>query len=218
MKIQLGQNVDPEEYPDILVKLIYFETLGYDTSFAHIIPINLCQSSNLYLKKMAYLLAALLVKPGDELCLLMNNTIIKDLQNDNSFVIMTTLTLLRYFLTDYLVSHILPILKKLIKHPTSIIRRKSYLAFYNIHQRFSHHLMDIKTYAVEALNDQESPVVFAGLAVIFSIIMKNPHQNKELTKKLVEILWHILDHKYPKEYDYHRIPAPWAQIDLLKML
>jgi hypothetical protein len=65
VKAQLGQNCDPEEYPDILVKLIYFETLGYDTSFAHIIPINLCQSSNLYLKKMAYLLAALLVKPGD---------------------------------------------------------------------------------------------------------------------------------------------------------
>lgn len=131
---------------------------------------------------------------------------------------MTTLTLLRYFLTDYLVSHILPILKKLTKHQTSIIRRKSYLALYNISQHFSHHLMEIKPFAIEALNDQESPVVFAGLAMIYPVVMKNPHQNKELTKKLVEILWHILDHKYPKEYDYHRIPAPWAQIDLLKML
>ncbi len=178
VKVQLGQGCDPEDYPDILVKLIYFETLGYDTSFAHIIPINLCQSSNLYLKKMAYLLAALLVKPGDELCLLMNNTIIKDLQNENTFVIMTTLTLLRYFLTDYLVTHILPILKKLIRHQTSIIRRKSYLALYNISQHFTYHLMDIKTYAVEALNDQESPVLFAGLTMIFPIVIKNPHQNK----------------------------------------
>lgn len=185
VKLQLAQGCEAEEYPDILVKLIYFETLGYDTSFAHIIPINLCQSSNLYLKKMAYLLAALLVKPGDELCLLMNNTIIKDLQNENTFVIMTTLTLLRYFLTDYLVGHIVPVLKKLIRHQTSIIRRKSYLALYNISQHFSHHLMDIKAYAVEALNDQESPVLFAGLAMIHPIIMKNPHQNKELTKRLV---------------------------------
>jgi AP-4 complex subunit epsilon-1 len=200
------------------VKLIYFETLGYDTSFAHIIPINLCQSSNLYLKKMAYLLAALLVKPGDELCLLMNNTIIKDLQNENTFVIMTTLTLLRYFLTDYLVSHIIPILKKLIRHPTSIIRRKTYLALYNINQHFSHHLADIKAYAIEALSDQETPVIFAGLTMVYPMVMRNPHQNKDLTKRLVEVLWHILDHKYPKEYDYHRIPAPWAQIDLLKML
>jgi vesicle coat complex subunit len=84
----------------------------------------------------------------------MNNTIIKDLQNENTFVIMTTLTLLRYFLTDYLVVNITPVLKKLIRHPTSIIRRKSYLALYNIHQNFTHHLMDIKLYAIEALNDQ----------------------------------------------------------------
>lgn len=140
MKAQISHPCDMEEYPDILVKLIYFETLGYDTSFAHILPINLCQSPDLYLKKMSYLLAALLVKPGDELCLLMNNTIIKDLQNENAFVIMTTLTLLRYFLTDYLVSHIIPILRKLIRHTTSIIRRKAYLALYNIHQTFKHHL------------------------------------------------------------------------------
>jgi vesicle coat complex subunit len=134
---------------------------------------------------MAYLLAALLVKPGDELCLLMNNTIIKDLQNENAFVIMTTLTLLRYFLTDYLVSHIVPILKKLTRHTTSIIRRKSYLALYNINQNFSHHLIDIKSLAVEALNDQDTPVMFAGLNIIFTTVMKNPHQNKELTKRLV---------------------------------
>lgn len=55
--------------------------MGYDTSFAQIIPINLCQTQNMYLKKMAYLLAALLVKPGDKLCVLMHNTILKDLQN-----------------------------------------------------------------------------------------------------------------------------------------
>jgi hypothetical protein len=91
---------------------------------------------------------------------------------------MTTLTLLRYFLTDYLVTHIIPILKKLIRHQTSIIRRKSYLALYNINQHFSYHLMDIKTYAVDALNDAESPVLFAGLTMIYPIVMKNPHQNK----------------------------------------
>ena len=53
----------------------------------------------MYLKKMSYLLAALLVKQGDDIGLLMNNTILKDLQSDNTFVVMTTLTLLRYFLT-----------------------------------------------------------------------------------------------------------------------
>ena len=167
---------------------------------------------------MAYLLAALLVKPGDELCLLMNNTIIKDLQNENTFTIMTTLTLLRYFLTEHLVQNLLPLLRKLLKHTTSIVRRKSYLALFNIHTLFKESLPDIKSLALEALSDQETPVMFAGLNMIFDIVVKHPHQNKDLTKKLVEILSHILDHKYPKEYDYHRIPAPWAQIEILKML
>ena len=71
--------------------------MGYDTSFAHILPINYCQHQNLYVKKLSYLLAAMLVKPKDELQLLMNNTIMKDLQSDNIFIVMIALTMIRYF-------------------------------------------------------------------------------------------------------------------------
>jgi hypothetical protein len=71
---------------------------------------------------------------------------------------------------------------------------------------------DIKTYALEALYDQECPVMFAGLNMLYSIVMKCPHENKEVTQKLVDILMNIINHKYPQEYAYHKIPAPWAQI------
>lgn len=170
----------------MLVKLIYFETLGYDASFAHILPINLCQQSpNLYLKKMAYLLAAMLVKPGDELCLLMNNTIIKDLQSENAFIIMTTLTMLRYFLSDNLIPHLLPFLNKLLKHTTSIIRRKAYLVMLDIHQRYSHHVPDLKRLAIDAINDSESPVMFAGLCMLYPLVLADPHRFKDVTSKLV---------------------------------
>jgi AP-4 complex subunit epsilon-1 len=27
-----------------------------------------------------------------------------------------------------------------------------------------------------------------------------------------------MDHKFPPEYDYHKVPAPWLQIDILKIL
>ena len=63
------------------MKLIYFETMGYDTSFAHILPINLCQSSNIYIKKMAYLLAAMLIRPDEGVGVLMQNTLLKDLNS-----------------------------------------------------------------------------------------------------------------------------------------
>jgi len=85
--------------------------------------------------------------------MLMNNTIAKDLHSENTFIIMTTLTLLRYFLTEQLISQIMTILKKLTKHNTSIIRRKSFLALFNIYQNFNSELPDIKSFALEALND-----------------------------------------------------------------
>ena len=130
--------------------------------------------------------------------MLMNNTIAKDLQTENSFIIMTTLTLLRYFLTEQLISQIMPTLKKLTKHQTSIIRRKTFLVLYNNYEKYNAQLPDIKAYALEAMNDVETPVMFAGLCMIKPLIMSNPHKHKQLAKKLVHILSLILDHKYPK--------------------
>ena len=218
VRTQLATSPDPEEYPDILVKLIYFETLGYDTSFAHILPINLCQSPNPYLKKISYLLAALLVKPGNEMGLLMNNTITKDLASENAFTIMTTLTMLRYFLTPELIQQIMPILQKLMKHPTSIIRRKAYLVVFNIHQTYPKTETDLKALAIEALQDKETPVIFTGVTMLHPLVLANPHLYKEQARRLCEVLSQIVDHRYPKEYDYHRIPAPWLMISLLQMM
>ena len=66
---------------------------------------------------------------------------------------MTTLTMLRYFLTEGLIERIMPLLKKLIKHQTSIIRRKAYLVMFNIHQIYPNIVNDVKNLAIDALHD-----------------------------------------------------------------
>ena len=108
--------------------------MGYDTSFAHILPINYCQQKDLYIKKLSYLLAAMLVKPGHSLQLLMNNTIMKDLNSENIFVVMIALTMIRYFAVHDNIQTFLPIITKLTKAKTSVIRKKAFLVFYNFYE------------------------------------------------------------------------------------
>lgn len=107
--------------------------MGYDTSFAHILPIKYCQQEDMYIKKLSYLLAAMLVKPGDQLQLLMNNTIMKDLQSDNIFVVMIALTVIRYFTEPDNVNTFLPIVLKLTKSKTSVLRKKALLVLFNFY-------------------------------------------------------------------------------------
>lgn len=43
-------------------------------------------------------------------------------------------------------------------------------------------------------------------------------ENKDMIESFIHILTQIVDHKLPNEFDYHRVPAPWIQIYLLRIL
>ncbi len=90
----------------------------------------------------------MLVKPGDDLQLLMNNTIAKDLQSDNIFVVMIALTMIRYFAVHDNIETFLPIVIKLTKSKTSVIRKKSLLVLYNFYEVDAKYVANIKSIAL----------------------------------------------------------------------
>lgn len=50
------------------------------------------------------------------------------------------------------------------------------------------------------------------------ILQEDPSTQKDLVPSLVSILRQIIDHKLPMDYEYHKIPAPWIQMRLIKLL
>jgi hypothetical protein len=49
-----------------------------------------------------------------------------------------------------------------------------------------------------------------------SLAKVNCVKYKDLVPSFVSIMKQIVDRKLPREYDYHGVPAPWIQIDILR--
>lgn len=70
----------------------------------------------------------------------------------------------------------------------------------------------------KGLCDREPSVMSAALNMYYAQIKQTPEKYKDLTSSFVIILKQIIEHKLPKEFDYHRSPAPWIQIKIMQIL
>lgn len=53
---------------------------------------------------------------------------------------------------------------------------------------------------------------------VWSLLQENPEGYKDLTSSIVTILKQVLGGKLPIDFNYHSVPAPWLQIQLLRIL
>ena len=62
-----------------------------------------------------------------------------------------------------------------------------------------------------ALNDKDAVVINAALNYYYDRIKNASDKTryKYLIPIIVGMQKQLIDHKLPKEYDYHRMPAPW---------
>ena len=69
-----------------------------------------------------------------------------------------------------------------------------------------------------ALCDKDPAVMGASLYLLHEMAEADVSMHKDLVPSFVSILKQITEHRLPSSFDYHRMPAPWIQIKLLKML
>ena len=69
-----------------------------------------------------------------------------------------------------------------------------------------------------ALCDKDPAVMGASLYILHDMAEADSSLHKDLVPSFVSILKQITEHRLPSSFDYHRMPAPWIQIKLLKML
>eukprot|EP01054_Gregarina_sp_Poly1_P004570 Gregarina_sp_Poly_1__4569@NODE_244_length_10763_cov_79_258975_g214_i0_p2_GENE_NODE_244_length_10763_cov_79_258975_g214_i0NODE_244_length_10763_cov_79_258975_g214_i0_p2_ORF_typecomplete_len993_score143_10Adaptin_N/PF01602_20/8e99AP4E_app_platf/PF14807_6/8_3e10Cnd1/PF12717_7/0_0022Cnd1/PF12717_7/0_026Proteasom_PSMB/PF10508_9/0_00024Proteasom_PSMB/PF10508_9/2_3HEAT_2/PF13646_6/1_2e04HEAT_2/PF13646_6/0_12HEAT_2/PF13646_6/7_7HEAT_2/PF13646_6/1_2e04Arm_2/PF04826_13/4_2Arm_2/PF04826_13/0_33CLASP_N/PF12 len=228
---RLKQNLqDPASQGRIkeyLVRALYAEMLGHDASFAHIHAVKLVSDKNILSKRTGYMMCALCLNPTHEFLLLLVNTIQKDLASSDYLEVAVALTSCAQVMQAEAVPIMLPFIVNLLSHCKELIRKKALSALLALYRLDPSILSTVAPEIRRVLHDSDLGVISAALDLIGEIV-KRRHVDElaqcfyaefdGLIPSLVSILKDVLSHKLPREWDFHRVPAPWLQIKILNLM
>nr|XP_046249245.1 AP-4 complex subunit epsilon-1 [Scatophagus argus] len=211
-------NTSMRQMKELMVRAIYCEMLGYEASFSYIHAIKLAQQGTALEKRVGYLAVSLFLNENHELLLLLVNTVLKDLQSTNLIEVCMALTVVSQIFPKDMIPAILPLVEEKLNHPKEIIRRKAVLALYKFYLIAPNQVQHIHNKFRKALCDKDPGVMTASLHIYMQMIQENPESYKDLTASFVTILKQVVGGKLPLDFNYHSVPAPWLQIQLLRIL
>lgn len=203
---------------ECMVRLIYCEMLGYEASFGYIHAIKLAQQGNLFEKRVGYLAVSLFLHENHELLLLLVNTVVKDLQSSNLMEVCMALTVVSQIFPREMIPAVLPLIEDKLQHSKEIIRRKAVQALYKFYLIAPNQVQHIHDKFRKALCDRDVGVMAASLHIYLQMIKEDSSGYKDLTGSFVAILKQVVGGKLPVDFNYHSVPAPWLQIQLLRIL
>ncbi|CAE8686566.1 unnamed protein product [Polarella glacialis] len=219
LKQHLSQPViAPRKMKEYMIRAVYAEMLGHDANFAYIHAVKLTHEKNLFAKRIGYLTCNLFLHKDHELMLLLINTMQRDLQSANHLEVCAALTSVCRLVNLEMIPAISPIVFKLLAHGQEAVRKKAIVAVNRFFKLVPETVLDQKEQIRKVLCDPDPSVMGASLHVLYEVAKANPAGSKDLVPSFVSILKQITEHRLPRDFDYHRMPAPWLQVKLLSIL
>ncbi|KAG0263484.1 AP-4 complex subunit epsilon-1 [Actinomortierella ambigua] len=212
-------NTSTATMKDNMVKLIYGEMMGYPVQFGAIYALKLAQSGQTVAEKRAgYVACSLLLLDGNELNIMLVNTLQKDLSSSNyHHVIVALITLCSMTLTDVIPALVTPVLQ-VFSHPQETVRKRAVIALKRFYIQLPEMVLPYLNQLKDALRDPEPSVMSAALGLFAEIVKDHAEDNKDLVPILIRILKQVVEGRLPKGYMYHGMPAPWIQVRCLHLM
>lgn len=219
LKVHLSQpNISPKKCKEYMIRAVYCEMLGHDAGFAYIHAVKLTHEKNLFAKRIGYLTCNLFLHKDHELMLLLINTMQRDLQSANHLEVCAALTSVCRLVNLEMLPAISPLVFKLLNHPQEIVRKKAIVAAHHFFKLEPSIVLDQRDQIRKVLCDPDPSVMGASLHILCEMAKANVQSCKDLVPSFVSILKQITEHRLPRDFDYHRMPAPWLQVKLLSIL
>lgn len=210
--------VNNKKMKEYLLRAIYIEMLGHDAHFAQKYTLNLTQDKNILNKRVGYLACNLLLPESSEFLILLVASLQKDIQSINWVEVTMALTSVVKFANSTIMQAVTEPILKLLDNKNEQVRKKAVMCLYKFYQINPSFISDVDDIMRRVLCDFDPSVMGATLNYFLEVVKKSPEKYKDLVSPLIVILKQVIEHKLPREYDYHRFPAPWIQVKLLEIL
>jgi AP-2 complex subunit alpha len=233
-------NLNGYQRKKYVCKLLYVYIQGYDVEFGHLEAVNLISAKNYSEKQIGYLAVTLFLHEQHELLHLVVNSIRKDLLDmnelNNCLALHAIATVGGRELGEALSSEvhrllispyvsfppfsILEVLLILDRTSKSFVKKKAALTLLRLYRKDPSIVQpEWAERIISIMDDPDMGVTLSVTSLVMALVQGNPEQYKGSYVKAAQRLKKIaVDGDVSADYLYYRVPNPWLQVKLLRLL
>ncbi|KAI8946437.1 adaptin N terminal region-domain-containing protein [Xylaria longipes] len=203
-------------------KLLYIYILGWNVDFGHLEAVNLISANKYSEKQIGYLAMTLFLHEKHELLHLVVNSIRKDLLDHNELFNCLALHAIANVGGREMGEALSGEVHRLLISPTSkaFVKKKAALTLLRLYRKHPDIIQpQWAERIISLMDDADLGVALSVTSLVMAVAQDNPDQYKGAYVKAAARLKRILvDGDYTNDYLYYKVPCPWIQVKLLRLL
>lgn len=203
-------------------KLLYIYILGWNVDFGHLEAVNLISATKYSEKQIGYLAMTLFLHEKHELLHLVVNSIRKDLLDHNELFNCLALHAIANVGSREMGEALSGEVHRLLIAPTSksFVKKKAALTLLRLYRKYPDIVQPQWGERITSLMDDiDIGVALSVTSLVMAVAQDNPEQYKGAYVKAAARLKRIvIDGEYSADYLYYKVPCPWLQVKLLRLL
>ncbi|KAL2024068.1 hypothetical protein VTK56DRAFT_9848 [Thermocarpiscus australiensis] len=203
-------------------KLLYIYILGWNVDFGHLEAVNLVSATKYSEKQIGYLAVTLFLHEKHELLHLVVNSIRKDLLDHNELFNCLALHAIANVGGREMGEALSGDVHRLLISPTSkaFVKKKAALTLLRLYRKDKGIVQpQWAERIISLMDDVDLGVALSVTSLVMTLAQDNLEQYKGAYAKAAGRLKRIvIDGEYSPDYLYYKVPCPWIQVKLLRLL
>ncbi|KAF8078621.1 adaptin N terminal region-domain-containing protein [Lyophyllum atratum] len=216
-------NLDGYQKKKYVAKIIFTYILGYKVDVGHMEAVNLISSSKYSEKQIGYLAVTLLMHENSDFLRLVVNSIRKDLDGNNEIDNCLALHAIANVGGSEMAEALAEDVHRLLISPTSqtFVKKKAALTLLRLYRKHPD-VIPAAEWALRIVSNMDDPdlgVVICVTSLVMALAQDHLDAYAVCYTKAVDRLHRlVIEHEYSATYAYYKVPSPWLQVKLLRLL